>query len=327
MRRREFIAMIGGAAAVRPLVTHAQQTATPVIGFLHSASPQTFAPFVAAFHKGLNDAGYEDGRNVAIEYRWALGQYNRMPALAADLVRLKVTVIAALGGDVSAQAAKAATSTIPVVFSVGGDPIREGLVAGLGRPGGNLTGVTVIATDLIVKQLELARELMPSVKSIAMLVNPRYPATASDVANARAAALGLGQEIRVFEVPEEGDLAAAFGEVARLRLPLILYQTEPSITNRRNQLGALAARYSIATVAGRREVVAAGGLLGYGASLTGSYRQVGRYVGRILGGAKPSDLPVMQPQQFETVVNVGVARSLGITIPQSILLRADEVIE
>jgi putative ABC transport system substrate-binding protein len=250
-----------------------------------------------------------------------------MPTLAADLVRLKVTVIAALGGDVSAQAAKAATSTIPVVFSVGGDPVGEGLVASLGRPGGNLTGITVIATDLIDKQLELARELMPNATSIAMMVNPGYPATASDVAKAHAAAPAFGQQVRVFEVPEESDLAAAFAEVARLRLPLILYQTEPSITNRRNQLGALAARYSIPTIAGRREVVVAGGLLSYGASLAGSYRQVGNYVGRILGGAKPSDLPVMQPQQFETVVNLKTAKALGITVPQSILLRADEVIE
>jgi ABC-type uncharacterized transport system substrate-binding protein len=324
MRRREFITLIGGGAAAWPFAARAQQPGMPVIGFLHLGSPQPYAPMVAAFLQGLSEAGFVEARNVAIEYRWAENQTDRLPAMAADLVRRGVDVIAPAGGPASVRAAKAATTTIPIVFSLGSDPVKMGFVDSLNRPGGNVTGVTFLANELEAKQLDLLSELVPRADAIAYLVNPSNPNTATAV---RAAGQVLGRRIHVFNASTERDLDLAFAGLGHQRAGALLISPDPLFTSRRGQIVTLALRHAMPTMYQFREFVAAGGLISYGVDLKDTYRQHGIYVGRILKGARPADLPVVQPTKFELVINLKTAKALGLTIPQSILLRADEVIE
>jgi len=326
MKRREFITLLGGAA-VWPLAARAQQPAMPVIGFVSRGAPAAWAHLVAAFHTGLNEAGYVEGRNVAIEYRWAQGQYDRLPALAGDLVRRQVAVIATAGGNPPTLAAKAATATIPIVFVSGQDPVDSGLVTSLNRPDGNLTGVSVFTNVLTAKRQELMRELVPSAPLVAMLVNPTSVSTPSDLAIAQAAADQIGQQIRVLTASTDREIDAAFATIVEQRIGGLVVQGDVLFTSRRDQLVLLTTRYAIPTIFPWREFATAGGLISYGTSLATAYRQAGVYVGRILKGAKPADLPVQQATAFELVVNLRAAKALGVTIPTAILLRADEVIE
>jgi putative tryptophan/tyrosine transport system substrate-binding protein len=327
VRRRELIALLGGAAAAWPVAASGQQPAMPVIGFLHSASPDAFAIFVNAFREGLRQAGFIEGQNVRIEYRWAFGQYNQLSALANDLVSRQVNVIAATGGDISAQAAKAATTTIPIVFSISGDPLKTGLVLSLRRPGANLTGWTNFGSQVTPKRLQLLHELLPTADHVAFLVNPNYPVTTSDLEEMKAAASAMGLRVAVLNASSENDLDDAFAALAREKSKALLVQNEPYFNNRRDQIVGLAARYAIPAIYHRRELVLAGGLLSYGSPLTDAYHQVGIYTGRILKGEKPADLPVQQPTKLELVINLRTAKALGLEIPPTLLARADEVIE
>ena len=323
MRRREVLLLAGGAMAMaRPL--RAQQKAMPMIGFLSAGSP---GPLVAAFHRGLSETGWVEGKNVAVEYRWAEGHYDRLPALAADLVSRNVEVIVATGGNVSALAAKSVTSTIPIVFSVGDDPIASGLVASLARPSGNITGISIMLTELMPKRLELISELVSLARVIALLVNPKNPSTESMIRDVQEAARAKGVQLQILNAGNESEIDDAFATLVQLHVDALLVGTDSFFYNRREQLVTLAARHAVPAIYDFREFAESGGLISYGTSLIGIYRQIGIYVGQILKGAKPADLPVQQPTIFELVVNLKTAKALGLTITPSILARVDEIIE
>jgi len=326
MRRREFIAALGGAAAW-PLAARAQQSALPVVGFLNSAAAETFAPMVAAFRQGLGEAGYVEGQNVTIEYRWADGQYDQLPALAADLVRRQATVIVAGGGAVTARAAKAATATIPIVFSVGDDPVKLGLINSLSLPGGNLTGVSILTTGLEAKRLEVLHEAVPGASVIGLLVNSNYPDFETQRKDLLAAAQGLGLQITVLNANSERDIDTAFATLVERRVGALLVASSPFLAGRREQLVALATRHAIPAIFEWPEYVTLGGLMSYGTNLADGYHQVGIYAGKILKGVKPAELPVQQLVKVELVINLKTARTLGLTFPLSLLGRADRVIE
>jgi ABC-type uncharacterized transport system substrate-binding protein len=327
MRRREFITLLGGAAVAWPLAARAQQPGVPVIGFLSGAAPDPFKHLVAAFREGLKETGYIEGQNSTIEYRWAEGQYERLPILAADLARRQVAVIAATGGTQAGLAAKAATATIPIVFSSGIDPITAGLVASLNRPGGNVTGVYLLISELDPKKLGLLRELVPDASVIAVLLNPHSADIRARSAAVQEAARTVGQQIHPLHASTERELETTFVSLAQLRAGALVVSSDPFFNSRRDQLVALAARYSIPAIYEGREYAMAGGLISYGTSLAEGYRQVGLYTGRILKGEKPADLPVVQPTKFEFVINLKTAKALGLTVPASMQLLADEVIE
>jgi putative tryptophan/tyrosine transport system substrate-binding protein len=325
MRRRELMLLLGGGLTMaRPL--RAQQKAMPVIGVLGGGSPHAFAPFVAAFREGLVETGYVEGRNVALEHRWAEGRYDQLPAMAADLASHKVDVIVAMGGTPSALAAKSATSTIPVVFLVS-DPVASGLVVSLARPGGNLTGVDMFTLELMAKRLELLSELVPQGRGIALLVNPNTPITQSYIRNAQEAARAKEVQLHILKAGTESEIDAAFATLVLLHADALIVVADPFLDGRREQLVTQAARYAIPTIYALREFAVDGGLISYGASFRATFRLSGIYAGKILHGAKPADLPVQQPTKFELVVNLKTAKALGLTVPPSILARADEVIE
>jgi putative ABC transport system substrate-binding protein len=326
MRRRELMLLLAGAmTAARTL--RAQQKAMPVIGFLSGGSPDSAVPYVTAFREGLRQAGYAEGRNVAIDYRWQEGRYDRAPALAAELVGRGVTVIVASGGPASAFAAKAATATIPIIFVSGTDPVKSGLVASLNRPGGNLTGVTFFAATLAAKRLELLHELVPDAGEVAVLVNPSNPNAEPQLVELQAAGRLLGLSLTILKASTESEIDTAFASLARPSEWALLVAGDTFFNSRRNQLVALAARFAVPTIYEFREYTTAGGLISYASPLADSYHQAGLYTGRILDGAKPADLPVVQPTTFELVVNLKTAQALSLTVSPSILARATEVIE
>ncbi len=327
MKRREFIWLFGGAAVLWPLAVYAQQRPMPVIGFLNVASPGPLRQQIAAFREGLKESGYVEGQNVAVEYRWAEGQYDRLPELAADLVRQQVSVIFVGGGAPAELAVKAATTTIPIVFSTGGDPVRSGLVASLNQPSGNITGVYHFATGLEAKRLGLLHEMLPKATPIAVLINPNYADAENQLRDVQEAAARLGVQLVVVRANAESDFNAAFSTVVQQRSGALLVCASPFFNNRREQLVVLAARHALPTIYEWRDFAAAGGLMSYGTSLADAYRQVGVYTGLILKGAKPADLPIVQATRFEFVINLSTAKALGIEVPPTLLARADEVIE
>jgi putative ABC transport system substrate-binding protein len=325
--RRQVIIALGGAALAWPQALRAQQKAMPLVGYLSSNSPSAGAAAVAGFRQGLWEAGYVEGQNVAIEYRWADGSYDRLPALAADLVGRRPNVIAATGGPAPALAAKSATSTIPIVFVSGGDPIAEGLVAGLARPGDNITGVSFLVFELSAKRFELLCELIPQARVIALLVNPSNPNAERSIENIQEAARAKGVQIAIMKGATESEVDAAFASLVQVRAGGLVVGADVVFSMRRDQLIALASRHGLPAIYYAREDAAAGGLISYGSSIAFAYLQGGTYTGKILAGAKPIDLPVVQPTKFELVVNLKTAKDLGLTVPPSILARADEVIE
>jgi putative ABC transport system substrate-binding protein len=331
MRRRDLVTLLAGAAGGWPLPAYAQQKKLPVIGFLNPGSPGPATDqFLADFHQGLREAGFVEGQNVAIEYRWAAGNYDRLPALAADLVNRRVDVIAATGGGPAALAAKNATSTIPIVFTVGVDPVASGLVSNLARPGGNLTGITVLASELYPKQLELLSELVPDIRAVALLINPTNPfATLGDgiPSDLQEAANAKAIRLDKLTASTESEIGAAFASLLQRRPGGLLVAADPFFNIRRAQLAALSIRHAIPAIFDNRSFAEAGGLISYGRNTEGAWRPVGLYVGRILGGTKPGDLPVQQPTKFELVVNLTTAKAIGVAVPQSIITRADQVIE
>jgi ABC-type uncharacterized transport system substrate-binding protein len=327
VKRREFITLLGSAAATWPLAARAQQPAMPVIGFLSSRSIEVDAQLVTAFHQGLAESGFVKGRNVLIEYRWAHGRYDRLPALAAELVSRPVAVLVSTGGTVSARAAKDSTRTIPVVFTTADDPVKVGLVDSLNRPGGNVTGVTASFIESASKRMGLLHELLPNATTIAFLVNPANPATVTESSEVQAAARALGQRLQVLNASTEREIDDAFERLRLLRADALLVAADPFLFSRADQLVPLAARQSIPTLYFRREFAVAGGLVSYGSNFAEFFRVVGVYAGRILRGAKPADLPVQQPTKFELVINLKTAKALGLEVPPTPLARADEVIE
>ena len=328
IRRREFIFTLGGAAAAWPLAARSQQPAMPVVGFLDTRSQDTIGGRLNVLRRGLKETGYVEGENVTIVYRWAEGRYDRLPELVADLVRRRVAVIAASGGVPSAMAAKAATTTIPIVFSVGDDPVRLGFVASLARPGGNLTGVNFFSAELTAKRLELLRELVPAATRVAVLVNPaNAETTESTLRDVAAAARTMGLQIKAFNASTSPEIDAAFATLVRERPDALFVAGDGFFNSRRVQLANLTVRHALPAAFSQREIVEAGGLVSYGSDPLDIYRQIGVYIGSILKGAKPADLPVVQMSKFELVINHQTARLLGLTVPPSLLARADEVIE
>ena len=329
VRRREFLTLLGAAAA-SPIVARAQQQTMPVIGFLSGYPAESFTPeiqpYIAAFRRGLSEAGYTDGQNVAIEYRWAENQSSRLPVLAAELARRKVAVLVSTGGAASTLAAKAATSTIPIVFTTGGDPVKLGLVASLNRPGGNATGVTMLSNVLTAKRLELVNEVVPSASAIGFLVDPNNPNAAAETSDAEVGARTIGKRIVLLRASTEHEIDIAFAALAKQRIEALVAAGEVFFESRRSQIVALAAQLAVPAVY-NREFASAGGLMGYGSNIADAYRQAGIYAGRILKGEKPADLPVQQTVKVELVLNLKTAKTLGITFPLSLLGRADEVIE
>ena len=326
VKRREFMTLLGGAAAAWPLAARAQQPAMPVIGFLSARSPGTSAHLVAGFRQGLTDAGYFEGQNIAIDYRWAEGRYDRLAGLTADLVQRQVAVIAAISGTPTALAAKAATATIPIVFANGGDPVAAGLVGSLNQPGGNITGATFLGPGTVTKRLEILRDLVTSAGAITFLVNPNNQIADGETKEAERAANALGLQLHVLNASSESDIDTAFAFLVRKRAAGLLLASDVFIAPNR-RLVVLTARHSIPTISPDREFAVAGGLMSYGGNQADAYRQAGIYSARILKGAKPGDLPVLQPTKFELVINLATAKALGLEVPLTLLARADEVIE
>jgi putative tryptophan/tyrosine transport system substrate-binding protein len=326
VKRRKFITLIGGAAAW-PLTARAQQASVPVIGFLHPSSAEAYASLMLAFRKGLGEVGYVEGQNLIIEYRWADDHTDRLPALAAELVGQRVSVIATANATAAALAAKAATSTIPIVFTIGADPVQFGLVASLNRPGGNVTGVSFLSNLLVAKQLGLLQEFIPAASEYGLLVNPSNPNADSDTRQAKAAADSLGRKIDVVYASTERDLGTAFAALIERRVAALVVAPDALFVSQREQLATLAARHAIPTIYSNRVYADAGGLISYGASQIDAYHQTGIYVGRILSGEKPAELPVIQPTKFELVINLKTARALNLQVPDKLLALADEVIE
>jgi len=325
MRRREFITLLSGAAAW-PMAVHAQQS-MPVIGYLNGASAAEFPHLVAGFRKGLSETGYAEGRNVTIEYRYADGQYDRLPALAADLVGRKVSVVVATAGTPTIRAAKAATSTIPIVFVIGGDPVKFGFVASLSRPGGNITGMTLFGIELAAKRLGLLLELVPAATIIGVLANPNNPITEPQISDLQAAAHTLGRQLLVLKASAEIDFAVVSAAIDQQHIDALVVAADPFFDDRRAQIVSVAARQKVPACYLRHEFVREGGLMSYGADVPEAFRQAGIYTGRILKGEKPADLPVMQPSKFKLAINLRAAKALGLTLPSMLLARADEVIE
>ena len=327
MRRREFITLLGGTTVAWPLAARAQQPAMPVIGFLNGASPAELGPRVDAFRDGLAEMGYAEGRSVAIEYRWGFGQYERLPEMAIDLVRHRVAAIAATGGVPSVRAAKAATFEIPIVFTMGADPVAFGLVASLNRPGGNVTGITLISGEIVSKRIAVLRDLLPGAKVLGVLMNSTTPSSEAESVAAERTAHTLGWQVKVLRVGKELDFDTAFQPLVRERVDALLVTTDPIFESQRHRIVALAAQHAVPTIYALREYAVAGGLMSYGASINDVYRQAGSYVGRVLKGEKPSDLPVIQTSKFELLINLKTAKTLGIAVPAAVLALADEVIE
>jgi putative tryptophan/tyrosine transport system substrate-binding protein len=327
MKRREFITLLGGAAAAWPLAASAQQPAMPVIGFLNSQSRQAWRHLTESFLQGLSEAGYVEGRNVAIEYRFAERQFDQLPALAADLVRHGVAVIVTSGGDAPARAAKAATDAIPIVFIVGGDPVATGFVESLARPGGNATGVTLFTATLELKRLEFLREMVPALSTLALLANPDNPRFADDIKNVREAAQLMAVVVQALTARNGNEMDTAFAALARRRVDGLLVMSDPVLFSERDRLVALAARHSIPAIYQNREMAAAGGLMSYGTAVSAVYHRLGAMAGRVLKGGKPADIPVEQPTKYELVINLKTAQALGLDLPPTLLARADEVIE
>ena len=327
MTRREFITLLGGATATWPLSARAQQPAMPVIGFLSSLSPSELTFVMPAFHQGLRAAGFVEGRNIVIEYRWAEGHYERLPALAADLVSRQVAVIAAISGTPAGLAAKTATTTIPIVFAIGGDPVAPGLVTNLSRPGGNITGASFYTSPVVTKRLELARELVPRGTMIAALINPDNPPSVTEGTTLQKAAATLSQPFLIFNATTEGHIDDAFATFAQQKVGALIVSSDPLFFIERKKLVVLTARHVLPTIFGDREQAEAGGLISYGASRPEAYRQAGTYVGRIVKGERPADLPVVLPTKFDLLINLKTAKAIGLEIPPMLLARADEVIE
>jgi putative ABC transport system substrate-binding protein len=327
MRRRDLIKGITGSAAAWPFAAHAQQGTLPVIGWLSARSPAEAASNLQAFRQGLAQVGYFEGKNVTIEYRWAEGRYDRLPALAAELVSRQVTVIAATGGEPSPLAAKAATTTVPIVCTLGGDPVETGLVASLNRPGGNVTGTTIMALEMVPKRLDLARQLVPNTTAIAMLINPKFPIASTEAREVQEAARSFGMHINFLNASTESEIDAAFTTIVEQRNGALIIGTDPFLFGQRDQIVRLAARHKIPTIYFLREFVEAGGLISYGPNIANGYRQTGVYTGLILNGANPADLPIVRPTQFLLYLNVKTAKALGLQIPPLLLALADEVIE
>src|SRR5215467_7937672 len=327
MRRRDFIKAVFGSAALLPLVARAQQPTMPLIGFMSGRSPDDSRHLLAAFHQGLGEAGFTEGKNVAIEYRWALGQYDRLPALAADLVKQRVAVLVAVGGDPSAGAAKEATSTIPVVFGIGGDPVKAGLVQSLARPGGNATGYTLLSPLMEPKRLGMLHDLVANGSVIGVLLNTGFAPAEAQLSTLEKAAETLAQRIEIFKAANDTELGVSLDLLGQHKVGALLVMASPYFDTRRDRIIATAAQNKLPAIYQLREYAADGGLISYGPSITDSYRHSGAYVGQILKGAKPADLPVLQPTRFEFVVNLKTAKTLGLAIPSGLISFADEVIE